>query len=107
MADAMVTARVPRAKKEAGNRILEKLGTNASQAINDLYDYVLENEALPFGKKKLEERRLTEEQIAEMREFIRSMPEPPEDLEFDKLSEEEIRQRRYEYLIEKHGGAWA
>ena len=31
MADAMVTARMSQEKKEAGNRVLEQLGTNATQ----------------------------------------------------------------------------
>ena len=48
MADAMVTARMSQEKKEAGNRVLEQLGTNASQAVNRLYDYVLEKRQLPF-----------------------------------------------------------
>ena len=43
MADAMVTARMSQEKKEAGNRVLEQLGTNASQVVNRLYDYVLES----------------------------------------------------------------
>lgn len=50
MSDAMVTARMSSTKKEAGNKILEKIGTNASQAVNDLYDYVLENGVLPWQK---------------------------------------------------------
>ena len=49
MADAMVTARMPQSKKEAGGRILEELGTSASAAINGLYDYVISKRALPFG----------------------------------------------------------
>ena len=36
MADAMVTARMSQEKKEAGNRVLEQLGTNASQVVNRL-----------------------------------------------------------------------
>ena len=53
MADAMVTARMSSEKKEAGNRILEQMGTNASQAVNRLYDYVIEKRELRFsiGKK--------------------------------------------------------
>jgi len=46
--DAMVTARMPQGKKEIGNGILEELGTNASSAINRLYDFVIEQKALPF-----------------------------------------------------------
>ena len=51
MTDAMVTARMPQSKKDAGGRILESLGTNASAAINGLYDYVISNRELPFGAK--------------------------------------------------------
>ena len=62
MADAMVTARMSQEKKEAGNRVLEQLGTNASQVVNRLYDYVLENKKLPFpeeqGRRKYTPRRL-------------------------------------------------
>ena len=52
MADAMVTARMSAEKKEAGNRMLEQLGTNASQAVNRLYDYVLEKKQLPFPEQQ-------------------------------------------------------
>ena len=47
--DAMVTGRMPASKKERGNRVLSELGTNASKAINALYDYVIEHRALPFS----------------------------------------------------------
>ncbi len=45
----MVTARMSSEKKELGNRILAQLGTNASQTVNDLYDYVISNKRLPFS----------------------------------------------------------
>lgn len=56
MANAMVTARMTSEKKEAGNRVLEQLDTNVFQAVNKLYDYVLENKELPFhtGEKRIE-----------------------------------------------------
>ena len=41
-AEAMVTARMRVGKKEEGNRVLASLGTNASKAVNQLYDYVIE-----------------------------------------------------------------
>ena len=53
--DAMVTGRMSPAKKEQGTRVLNELGTNASQAINALYDYVIAHRALPFpdaGKQR-------------------------------------------------------
>ena len=46
--DAMVTARMQSTKKESGNRVLESLGTTASAAINQLYDYLLIHNALPW-----------------------------------------------------------
>ena len=51
--DAMVTARMPQGKKEAGNLILAELGTNPSQFINDVYDYVIKTKHLPFPEKSL------------------------------------------------------
>lgn len=63
MADAMVTARMSQEKKEAGNRVLEQLGTNASQAVNRLYDYVLEKKELPFPEQQ-GRRKYTQEEIA-------------------------------------------
>lgn len=47
--DAMVTGRMSQAKKELGNQVLRELGTNASQVINELYDYVISRRALPFS----------------------------------------------------------
>ena len=55
-AEAMVTARMGVGKKEAGNRVLASLGANASKAVNQLYDYVIERGALPFDDR-VEERR--------------------------------------------------
>ena len=54
-AEAMVTARMGVGKKEEGNRVLASLGTNASKAVNQLYDYVIERGA-PFDARA-EERR--------------------------------------------------
>lgn len=49
MADSMVTGRMTQAKKAAGNRVLASLGLNASQAINQLYDHLIDQRSLPFG----------------------------------------------------------
>ena len=64
MDDAMVTGRMSAEKKAAGNRVLEKRGLNASQAVNLLYD------------------RLTEEQNAEFLEA-----EAPSELQWKLASE--------------------
>ena len=52
MNETMATARTPKAKKEAGNRILKGIGSNASQFINDAYDYLIQHGASPFGAQQ-------------------------------------------------------
>ena len=50
-AEAMVTARMGVGKKEEGNRVLASLGTNASKAVNQLYDYVIESTVKTYKGK--------------------------------------------------------
>lgn len=90
MADAMVTARMSQEKKEAGNRMLEQLGTNASQAVNRLYDYVLEKKQLPFPEQQ-ERRRYTQEEIAQAIAWVDSIPRKDR---FSTMTDDEIRRER-------------
>lgn len=90
MADAMVTARMSQEKKEAGNRMLEQLGTNASQAVNRLYDYVLEKKELPFPEQQ-GRRKYTQEEIAQAIAWVDSIPRKDR---FSNMSDHEIRQER-------------
>ncbi|MGN0035564.1 MAG: type II toxin-antitoxin system RelB/DinJ family antitoxin [Coriobacteriales bacterium] len=90
MADAMVTARMSQEKKEAGRRMLEKLGTNPSQAINSLYDYVLEKKQLPFPDQQAR-RIYAPEEIAEAIAWVDSIPV---DDRFSNMTDDEIRQER-------------
>ena len=48
MSEAMVTGRMTAEKKAAGNRVLEKAGLNASQAVNLMYDRLVENQNADF-----------------------------------------------------------
>ena len=72
MNSSMVSARMTPAKKEAGNRILESLGTNASRAVNELFDYVIANKALPWQQ---DEKRasVTRDQILEGISWVESL----------------------------------
>ena len=90
MADAMVTARMSQEKKEAGNRVLEQLGTNASQVVNRLYDYVLENKKLPFPEEQWR-RKYTQEEIAEAIAWVDSIPRKDR---FSTMTDDEIRRER-------------
>ena len=90
MADAMVTARMSAEKKEAGNRMLEQLGTNASQAVNRLYDYVLEKKQLPFPEQQ-GRRKYTQEEIAQAIAWVVSLPRRDR---FSTMTDDEIRRER-------------
>lgn len=60
MESAMVNARVPRAKKEAGAEILESLGATTTELVNGAFDYLLANrqlpDATPRGRREAENR---------------------------------------------------
>lgn len=90
MADAMVTARMSAEKKEAGNRMLEQLGTNASQAVNRLYDYVLEKKQLPFPEQQ-GRRKYMQEEIAQAIAWVDSIPRRDR---FSTMTDDEIRRER-------------
>lgn len=91
MATSMVTGRMTTAKKEAGNRVLKSFGMNASQAINQLYDYLIENRALPFSEKG--ERHFSAEKILEAQEYVENIPSLNL---LEGLSYEDIRRKRAE-----------
>ena len=90
MADAMVTARMSAEKKEAGNRMLEQVGTNASQAVNRLYDYVLEKKQLPVPEQQ-GRRKYTQEEIAQAIAWVDSIPRRDR---FSTMTDDEIRRER-------------
>lgn len=96
MDDAMVTARMSREKKDAGNRVLAKLGTNASQVVNRVYDYVIEHGELPSALRE-ERSRATE---AQMRQAVAWADEllGCGDAELARMTDDEIEQER---LIER------
>ena len=95
MADGMVTGRMAAAKKEAGNRVLEELGLNASQAINQMYDFLIKERTLPFVTQ--DEVKLDAERVKEARAFVRSIPRKNA---FYALTDDEIKRakmaRRYD-----------
>ena len=93
MADAMVTARMPIEKKEAAYRVFEKLGTNASQVINSVFDYVIENEAIPGVEEQSHVH--TPEEIAEAIAWADSLVDRErEPSRFDGMTLKEVKRER-------------
>jgi antitoxin component of RelBE/YafQ-DinJ toxin-antitoxin module len=87
--DGMVTGRMPQGKKEIGNAVLARLGSSASAAINQLYDYLIEYGRLPFS----ESARLDKDEVANRIALVDSIPLPAGN-RFTTMTDEEIRRER-------------
>ena len=92
MPDVMVTGRMTAEKKAAGNRVLEQLGLNPSQAINLLYDKLIaEGDADFLG---VDRPAVSREALTDAYSFIQSMTLPATDM-FDGMTKGEIALARY------------
>jgi antitoxin component of RelBE/YafQ-DinJ toxin-antitoxin module len=87
--DGMVTGRMPQGKKETGNAVLANLGLNASAAINQLYDYLIEHGRLPFSERE----RLDKDEIISRIMLVDSIPLPAGN-RFATMTDENIRRER-------------
>ncbi len=95
MPDAMVTARMPLEKKEEVGKLLRKLGTNPSQVVNKLYDYVLSKRKLPFPEER-KDHKYTKEEIQRAKEFVDSLSIPTTTGNFSSMSIKEAKRARLE-----------
>ena len=96
MGDAMVTARMSQAKKDAGNRVLEQIGTTTSKFINSAYDYLIQNETSPFATKT--ETSLSAKDISSALSRVEDMCLPSSN-RYAPMSDDEIRSER----LTRHG----
>lgn len=95
MADAMITARMIASKKAAGNQVFEKLGsTPPSQAINQLYDYVIAEKKLPFSEEH--SQKPTVQELRDVQQRMRGLSKEfsLDTSRFSHMSDDEIRQER-------------
>ncbi|MCI8468618.1 MAG: RelB/DinJ family addiction module antitoxin [Eggerthellaceae bacterium] len=91
MADAMVTGRMSPHKKEAGGRVLANAQLNASQAINLLYDRLIEDQTASFLTTRDEPADALAWQAA--LQFVDTLPVSRTG-RLDDLSSAEIRRER-------------
>ena len=88
MDNAMVTGRMSSRKKAEGGRILEKAGLNASQAINLLYDRLLEEQNADFLLHRAAEPREWDSAA----KFLNSLAAPKKiSTRFDTMTRGEIK----------------
>ena len=92
MDDAMVTGRMPADKKTEGNAILGQAGLNASQAVNLLYDRLIEEHDAGF----LTERTPSANEWKVAARFVDALA-APEHIEtpFDGMTRGEIKLHRF------------
>lgn len=98
MNDAMVTARMSKAKKDAGNRVLGELGSSASQFINSAYDYLIQRGTSPFVADAGRAEGVTRAQLADALAQVEAMC-LPSDNRFRTMTDDEIRRER----LSRHG----
>lgn len=89
MADAMVTGRMSQAKKQTGGRVLKSLGMSASQAINQLYDYLITHDASPFDS--MADKPAETARLEDALTFARSLPRKNQ---FSHMSDAEIKRSK-------------
>lgn len=88
MSEAMVTARMDESKKRAGARILARGGLNASQAVNKLYDRIIECGNADFLASSASVRDA--DAWARASRFVDALSEPRTS-RFDGMTKAEIR----------------
>ena len=95
MSDAMISARMPQAKKDAGNQVLSQMGMTASQFINSAYDYLIQYGTSPFVRAEDEEhsQKITPKRIAQALAQIDEMCLPPSN-RFAAMNDDDIKRER-------------
>lgn len=93
MADSMVTARMPQAKKDAGNKVLGRIGISSSRFINSAYDYLIKHGSSPFDPVEEQEGGLSVDRLQQALGQIESMCLPASN-RFATMSDDEIRRER-------------
>ena len=89
MSSVMVTGRMDSRKKQRGLAILEREGSNASQAINRMFDRIIESNSAEF----LFEEKDVSESLRAAASFVDSLSEKRVS-RFDSMSKEEIKRER-------------
>lgn len=91
MSDVMVTGRMAERKKQQGLRVLQRGGLNASQAVNLMFDRLIEEGSADFLLQ--DEARPGDERWASAAAFVDSLSQP-RSTRFDAMSKADIKRDR-------------
>lgn len=90
--ESILTVRLDSSVKERGSAVMRSLGTSPSEAVRDLFDFAMKNEALPF----MSDSSSSEQDIAKkVSAFDRCHTKKPLN-----MTDRELRMAR---LKERHG----
>ena len=92
MSSTMVTARMDEHKKMRGNAILKRQGKTPSDVINELYDIIIKEGGVPWVQDTGGIASMSEEEIKQAYDFIRSIPAPKS--RFSNMTDDEIKKER-------------
>ncbi len=92
MSSSVVTARMDATKKIRGNAILKKNGRTPSAVINELYDFIIKEKALPWKNETTGISTMSDHEITDAKEFLQSIQ--IENSKFATMSDEDIRSER-------------
>ena len=92
--DTTVTVRMSKEKRERGNDVFEKLGTNPSKAINGLYDYAIEHGSLPYENENETTGLPLGERLLAAEKLLDGITTLPRGNRFASMTDDEIRSER-------------
>lgn len=101
--DAMVTSRMPEEKKRSGNRIIAKAGKTPSGFISEVYDYIIDEGALPDLSRPHPSGTHDREMVKLFQDFIDATVLPIPAGYWDGLSGKNDNELLADSLEDKHG----
>lgn len=88
--ESILTVRLDSNLKERGTRVMKQCGFTPSQAVRNLFDYVVANNGMPFAEKPEADKGAIRERI---RAFDRCHTKEPLTLSDEELRDERLRER--------------
>lgn len=88
--ESVLTVRLDSNLKERGTHVMRQCGFTPSQAVRNLFDYVVANNGLPFVEKPGADKDAVRERI---RAFDRCHTKEPLTLSDEELRDERLRER--------------
>lgn len=101
MSVASVSVSMDEIKKEKGDLVLKRLGTNATACINELYDEIIEKNSIPWKRNVESAETLTSKEITDAIVFLDNIPTIDLQPEYKNITAKEARKMRLAEEVKK------